>query len=123
MQKYCKILDDKTGLVQIGVGCPDEYYIEIGMEVRDVQQSDIDGEWYLTDKCPMKPIPTKEEEAEQAKQARIAEIKEELEQIDIQAVRPLRAIVSNTATEFDTNKLSTLEAQAAEFRAELAELG
>ena len=58
MRAYCEILDDNTGLVRKGVGCPDEYYIEIGMEIRDIKQSDIDGEWYLTEKCPMQPEPT-----------------------------------------------------------------
>lgn len=52
MLKYCFIKDEKTGLVQIGVGCPDEYYIEIGMQQRDVTQSEIDYEWYLTELCP-----------------------------------------------------------------------
>lgn len=52
MIKYCKILDEETGLVQIGVGCSDEYYKEIGMKQRDIEQSEIDFEWYLTTKCP-----------------------------------------------------------------------
>ena len=58
MLKYCNILDENTGLVDIGVGCPDEYYIELGMKKRNVRQSDIDSEWYLYDKCPMQPEPT-----------------------------------------------------------------
>lgn len=62
MFKYCKVLDEKTGLVQIGVGCSDEYYKEIGMESRNVQQSDIDGSWYIIDKCPMKTQEQKEQE-------------------------------------------------------------
>lgn len=61
MRAYCLILDEETGLVQKGEGCPDEYYIEIGMEIRDIKQSDIDSEWYLTEKCPMKPEPTAED--------------------------------------------------------------
>lgn len=52
MLKYCKIKNNETGLVQIGVGCPDKYYIEIGMEQRDVEQSEVDFQWYLTEKCP-----------------------------------------------------------------------
>lgn len=52
MQKYCRILDDKTGLVQLGVGCSDDYYISIGMKKRNVEQSEIDGNWYLSSKCP-----------------------------------------------------------------------
>ena len=62
MFKYCKVLDEKTGLVQIGVGCSDEYYKEIGMESRNVQQSDVDGNWYIIDKCPMKTQEQKEQE-------------------------------------------------------------
>lgn len=52
MQKYCKILDDKTGLVQLGAGCSDEYYKSIGMKQRNVEQSEIDELWYLSAKCP-----------------------------------------------------------------------
>jgi len=54
MLKYCFILDEEKGTVQLGAGCPDEYYIEIGMQQRDVDQSDIDFQWYLTEKCPKK---------------------------------------------------------------------
>ena len=56
------------------------------------------------------------------KAARIAELKAELEEIDSKAVRPLRAIVSGTDTEYDHTKLDELEAQAEEIRRELAEL-
>lgn len=52
MIKYCKILNNETGLVLLGTGCSDEYYVEIGMEQRDVEQSDKDFKWYLKDKCP-----------------------------------------------------------------------
>lgn len=52
MQKYCKILDDKTGLVQLGAGCSDDYYKSIGMKQRNVEQSEIDGLWYISSKCP-----------------------------------------------------------------------
>lgn len=52
MQKYCKIIDSKTGLVQLGVGCSDEYYVSIGMKLRDVEESEIDNNWYLANKCP-----------------------------------------------------------------------
>lgn len=52
MQKYCKIIDDKTGLVQLGAGCSDNYYKSIGMKLRNVEQSEIDKLWYLSAKCP-----------------------------------------------------------------------
>lgn len=61
MIKYCKILDNETGLVQLGAGCSDEYYQEIGMEQRDVEQSEKDYQWYLKEKCPHY---TEEEKAE-----------------------------------------------------------
>lgn len=67
MLKYCEILDENSGLVQLGAGCPDEYYIEIGMKKRDVEQSDIDYQWYLSEKCPHKS----EEEKEQEEKERI----------------------------------------------------
>lgn len=67
MLKYCFIRDEETGLVQIGVGCPDEYYIEIGMKQRDVEQSEIDYQWYLTEKCPHY---TEQEKFENAKRAK-----------------------------------------------------
>lgn len=70
MIKYCFITDEEKGLVQLGVGCPDEYYIEIGMEQRDVTQSEKDGQWYLTEKCPHY---TEEEKLELAKQNKIYE--------------------------------------------------
>lgn len=45
-------MNNKTGLVQLGVGCSDEYYKAIGMKLRDVDQSEIDYKWYLANKCP-----------------------------------------------------------------------
>ena len=59
---------------------------------------------------------------EQIKQARIAEIKARLSAIDIDAIRPLRAIATGTATQFDTDKLASLDAEADALRAELKEL-
>jgi len=52
MIKYCKILNETTGEVLLGAGCSDEYYIEIGMKQRDVEQSEKDFKWYLSNKCP-----------------------------------------------------------------------
>jgi hypothetical protein len=68
MKKYCFIKDEETGLVQLGVGCSDEYYIEIGMVERDVEQSKKNGLWYLTEKCPHY---TEEEKLQIAKEDKI----------------------------------------------------
>ena len=65
MIKYCKIINEEKGLVEIGTGTNTNFYKSIGMTQLDVQQSDIDGAWYLTDKCPMK---TDEEKAQEEAQ-------------------------------------------------------
>lgn len=68
MIKYCRILNEETGLVQLGAGCSNEYYIEIGMQQRDVEKSEKDFQWYLADKCPHY---TDEENLERAKDKKI----------------------------------------------------
>lgn len=60
MFKYCQIVNAETGLVNIATGTNVEYYQSIGMVECDVEQSDVDGFWYLTEKCPHK---TEEEKA------------------------------------------------------------
>mgnify|MGYP004535653711 CR=1 FL=1 len=54
MIKYAKITNEQTGLCEVGIGTNAEFYQSIGMIELDVQQSDIDKAWYLTEKCPMK---------------------------------------------------------------------
>lgn len=46
----------------------------------------------------------------------------ELDRLDLQAVRPLRAIAAGTATEADRQKLIDLEEQATQLREELANI-
>ncbi len=50
-------------------------------------------------------------------------LKRQLNELDLQAVRPLRAIAAGTATDEDRDKLREIEAQAEVLRAELAEAG
>lgn len=57
MLKYAKIIDEETKEVQIGVGCSDEYYIEIGMEQMEVEQA-YNYRWYILGFAPIKPEPT-----------------------------------------------------------------
>ncbi|KAF1076296.1 hypothetical protein [Halodesulfovibrio sp. MK-HDV] len=66
----------------------------------------------------MPPEPTETEKAQQ----RIAEIQHQLTTNDLVSVRPLRAKVAGTATEFDENRLAELETQAQALRAELVTL-
>ena len=62
MLKYAKIINNKTGLCSIANGTNIEFYKTIGMTELDVQQSDIDGNYYLSNKCPMKTEGEKEAE-------------------------------------------------------------
>lgn len=60
MIKYAKVINEQTGLCEVGAGTNIKFYQSIGMTQLDVQQSDIDNAWYLSEKCPMK---TDEEKA------------------------------------------------------------
>lgn len=62
MIKYAKIINKESGLCQVGVSTNIEFYKSIGMTELDVQHSDVDNQWYLTEKCPMK---TDEEKAQE----------------------------------------------------------
>lgn len=59
MKKYAKIIDKKTKQVQVGVGCSEEYYIEIGMTLMDVEQA-YNSNWYIEGYAP-KYEPTEDE--------------------------------------------------------------
>ena len=65
MIKYAKIINEEPGLCEVGLGTNSSFYQSIGMVQLDVQQSDIDNNWYLVDKCPMK---TDEEKAQEERQ-------------------------------------------------------
>ena len=54
---------------------------------------------------------------------KIAELKQQLAELDLQAVRPLRAIAAGTATDEDKSRLAEIEGQAEALRAEIANLG
>lgn len=62
MIKYAKIINEELGTVEVGLGSNTDFYKSIGMVELDVQQSDIDNGWYLTEKCPMKSDEQKEQE-------------------------------------------------------------
>ena len=65
---------------------------------------------------------TEEEKQAQAKEVRKAELIAELAQIDLESIRPTRAIQNGTATEFDTQKLAELEERAEQIRQEIRDL-
>lgn len=54
MKQLAKIINEQTGLCDIALGDNTKFFLSQGFIELDVQKSDIDGNWYLTDKCPMK---------------------------------------------------------------------
>lgn len=99
MNKYAKVINNETGLVEVGMGTNIEFYKSIGMTQLDIQQSDIDDYWYLADKCPMKT----EEEKIQEETKRIA-------MLNLTAADVERAIYKAKGLDFD-DILTLIEAQ------------
>ena len=62
MIKYAQIINEEIGTVAIGEGDDSAFYESLGFSLMDVAQSDIDGAWYLTEKCPMKTDEQKAQE-------------------------------------------------------------
>ena len=90
MIKYAKLINEETGLCEVGLGTNTDFYRSIGMTQIDVKQSDIDNNWYLTELCPMKS----EEEKQKQEQQRIAMLS--LTSADVE-----RGIYKATGKDFD----------------------
>lgn len=60
MKRYAKIKNEETKEVQVGVGCPDEYYQEIGMTLMDVEKA-YNSLYYVEGYAPQELELTKEE--------------------------------------------------------------
>ena len=71
MFKYVKF-NEKSGLcTEIAEGTNTEFYKSIGMVRKDVEQSEVDGQWYLSSKCPHY---SDEKKLENAKADKLAEL-------------------------------------------------
>lgn len=66
MKQYAKIINEETKEVQIGAGNTEQYYSEIGMSLKDVEQG-YNGLWYLKGYAPK---PTTEDEKEKVRAIR-----------------------------------------------------
>ena len=62
MLKYAKIENAKTKVVSVGTGTNHDFYKSVGMTLMDVEQSDIDGQWYQAGYAPMKSEGQKQKE-------------------------------------------------------------
>ena len=71
MFKYVKYNQESGLCTAVGTGTNTEFYKSIGMVRKDVEQSEVDGCWYLTAKCPHY---TDEEKLVNAKTAKVKEL-------------------------------------------------
>ena len=90
MKKYAKVINKETGECCVGLGTNDEFYKEIGMKLLEVKQSDVDNQWYLSERCPDKT----EEEKEQQE-------RERLNMLSLTAADVERAIYKSKGMDFD----------------------
>ena len=67
MIKYSKIINDETGLCIVAQGDNTAKYEEMGFIQLDVDQSDVDLNWYLKEKCPHKSDEERLNEAKEDK--------------------------------------------------------
>lgn len=70
MGSLAKVLDTDTGIVAVAIGDDKEYFKNNGYSELDIEQSDIDGNWYIKGKAPMMG----EEEKANKEKARIASL-------------------------------------------------
>ena len=70
----------------------------------------------------IEPRETDEERIARERRLRAAEISRRFNEIDRERIRPLAAIVAGVGTDEDKSRLAALEQEAAQLRAELAEM-
>ena len=62
MLKYFKILNNNTKVGIVAEGTNTDWYLKYGYTPQDVEQSDLDGNWYLVGYAPMKTDEQKAQE-------------------------------------------------------------
>ena len=65
MIRYAMIDDEATKRVTYGLGTDTEFYQSIGMTEMEIEQSDVDGLWYVSGYAPMKSEEEKQLEEQQ----------------------------------------------------------
>ena len=106
----------KYALIENGIVKQVQPYTQVGfVEVPDYvcygMVDNGDGTFTVSDKDPVALA-----------EKRVAEIYTRLSEIDVESVRPIRAVTAGTATAFDTDKLAALDTEAEALRLELASL-
>lgn len=91
MYKYVKDIDENGKCGQVGTGTNTDFYKSVGMVRKDVEKSEVDGNWYLTAKCPhyteeeieAQKAQKESEEKELALQKAIEELGKEMAKADL----------------------------------------
>ena len=105
MLKYAKIVNEETGLCEVGLGTNTSFYASIGMTEMEVEQA-YNGEWYLKGYAPTKPEPTIEEQV----------AKLEAETGLTRVMREMVLAENSGASEYVKGKAQEIEALAKELR-------
>ena len=90
MKKYVKIVDNLKKTCLVGTGKDIEYYKHQGYAQEEVEQSDLDGNWYLKGYAPMKP-----------QEQKIREEMQHIAQLNLTAADVERAIYRAKGIDFD----------------------
>lgn len=90
MKKYVKIVDNLKKTCIVGMGKDFEYYKRQGYIQKEVEQSDLDGNWYLKGYAPTKP-----------QEQKVREEIQRIAQLNLTAADVERAIYRAKGMDFD----------------------
>lgn len=90
MKKYVKIIDNLKKTCIVGIGKDFEYYKRQGYIQKEVEQSDLDGNWYLKGYAPTKP-----------QEQKVREEIQRIAQLNLTAADVERAIYRAKGMDFD----------------------
>ena len=116
MLKYARLLNEVTGLCEVGLGTNVEFYKSIDMTELDVTQSNIDNEWYLTSMCPNKP---EEQVLLEAKNKKYEENQKALDKARTSHV--FTVTLQNHECEFDTTDKTQADLNSAAISASMGQ--
>lgn len=100
MYKYVKFNEENGLCSEVGTGTNTDFYKSIGMVEKDVEQSEIDGQWYLTEKCPHY---SDEEKLQNAKADKLAELSKIADNYDQYKCPIDMYIISSTGFKVDAD--------------------
>ena len=116
-------LSDTTNWTEIDAGEGDKYHHAQNnyLDKPIIDENGIYNYKLIDSKAVLRSDEDKAAETEKIQNhQKISEVKQQLLELDLQAVRPLRAIAAGTATDEDKSRLAEIEGQAEALRAEIA---